>query len=274
MLSRVHNKLGTAGLIVAVVALVAALGGAAVAASSSLSSREKNEVKSIAKKVAKPGPAGATGPAGPKGDPGAKGDQGPKGDPGPNGDTGNTGPKGEAGMCSGANPDCSLAPGGMLTGIYSVAAGEAESDLASISFPVSLSSAPIALYPTQGATKTIGLELKNPGEGAFTAVFPNSSVAFYEIPASGFPSPEEEEEAAEAYEEACPGSFAEPEAASGILCLYPGKKEGILEGPGFGSTTTEAAHEFGIAVPFAFSNAAGPPTGNVAVQVGSWAVGG
>jgi hypothetical protein len=272
MLSRIHNKLGTAGLIVAVVALIAALGGAAFAASGKLSPGEKKEVKKIAKKF-----AGKPGPAGPKGDTGAKGDQGPKGDTGAKGDkgdAGNNGARGEAGMCSEENPECSLASGGMLTGIYSVAPGQSESDLANIAFPVRLSSPPIALYPIPGITKTLGLMLQNPEEGEFTAFFPKSSVSFYEISPGGFPTPEEEEEGAKAYKEACPGSFEEPEAASGILCLYPGKKEGLLEEPGFESTTTEAAHEFGITVPFKFSNAAGGATGNVAIQVGSWAVGG
>jgi hypothetical protein len=274
MLSRVHNKLGTAGLIVAVVALVAALGGAAFAASGQLSSKEKKEVKKIAKQVSKPGPPGATGPAGaqgPKGDPGAKGEQGPKGD---TGNPGNIGQQGEAGMCSEEHPECKLAAGGMLTGIYSVVADKSGSDLVNISFPVPLSSAPIALYPVPGATKTLGLELQNPGEGGLGGFFPNSSVSFYGISPSGFPTPEEEEEGAEAYEEACPGSYAAPEAAAGILCLYPGREEGLLEGPNVGSTNTEAAHDFGVTVPFIFSNAAGGSAGEVAIQVGSWAVGG
>jgi len=269
MLSRIHNKLGTAGLIVAVVALIVALGGAAFAASSKLTPTEKKEVKKIAKQVAKPGPAGAAGAAGPQG---PKGDSGPKGDQGPKGDIGNTGPKGEAGMCSEESPECKLAAGGMLTGLYSVAAGKEESDLANISFPVRVSPAPTALYPIQGFTKVLGLELKNPGEGSFG---PQSSVSFYSV-AGPFPATEQEEqEAAEAYEEACPGSFEEPKASSAsFLCIYPGNNEGILVEPGAESTTTEAAHEFGISVPFKYSNSAVPPTGEVATQVGSWAVGG
>lgn len=271
MLSRVHNKLGTAGLIVAVVALIAALGGAAFAASGKLTSTEKKEVKKIAKQVAKPGPAGAAGPAGPQG---PKGDSGPKGDQGPKGDIGNTGSKGEAGMCSEESPECNLAAGGTLTGLYSVAAGKEESDLANISFPVRVSPAPIALYPLEAVSKVLGAELKNPGEGSYGFIDPDSSVSLYSV-AGAFPAtPEEEEEAAEAYEEACPGSFEEPEASAGFLCIYPGNKEGLLAEPGAESTTTEAAHEFGISVPFKFSNGAGSPTGEVATQVGSWAVGG
>jgi hypothetical protein len=82
MLSKLHDRLGTAGLIVAVVALVAALAGTAIAASG-LNSKQKKEVKSIAKKFAgkrgPAGPAGATGPAGAKGEAGAPGTEGAPG---------------------------------------------------------------------------------------------------------------------------------------------------------------------------------------------------
>jgi hypothetical protein len=96
MLSRIHNKLGTAGLVVAIVALVAALGGAAYAASDNhLSGGEKKEVKKIAKQFAgKPGTPGAQGPAGGKG---ATGPAGKDGAAGAEGATGPTGPKGEKG---------------------------------------------------------------------------------------------------------------------------------------------------------------------------------
>jgi hypothetical protein len=90
MFSRIHSRLGTAGLIVAIVALVAALAGGAYAASG-LNKQQKKQVRSIAKseskkwskkfsqQFAQPGPAGATGatgPAGPVGPAGAKGDNG------------------------------------------------------------------------------------------------------------------------------------------------------------------------------------------------------
>ena len=101
MFSRIHNKLGTAGLIVAVVALVAALAGTAFAAAK-LNGTQKGEVEKIAKKWAKkiPGPAGAkgdTGPAGPKGDQGPKGDTGAPGAPGKDGEVGPEGPEGPEG---------------------------------------------------------------------------------------------------------------------------------------------------------------------------------
>jgi len=80
MISRIHNKLGTAGLVVAIVALVAALTGAAFAAGGGLTTKEKKEVKKIAKKFAgKPGPQGPQGPAGPAGKDGTNGTSGTNG---------------------------------------------------------------------------------------------------------------------------------------------------------------------------------------------------
>jgi hypothetical protein len=82
MISRIHSKLGTAGLVVAIVALVAALTGVAFAAQG-LNGKQKKEVKKIAKKFAgKPGPAGPQGPAGPAGKDGANGTNGAAGDDG------------------------------------------------------------------------------------------------------------------------------------------------------------------------------------------------
>jgi collagen triple helix repeat protein len=259
MLSRIHNKLGTAGLVVAVVALIAALGGAAFAASGKLTSRQKKEVQKIAKKVAKPGPAGPIGPAGPKGDAGAKGDQGPKGETGAEGKQGPKGDTGEAGMCSSAEPECSLASGGTLTGAWSAVADAPEgTDLATISFPVRVTPAPTALYITTVelfGTHTVGLELKD------------GSTKIFGI--TGF-SPEGLEDAEKAAEEACPGSFDSPEAEAGFLCIYSGSMDGEIPGPNPGSTNTEAANEFGILVPFRFQAAASGTS--TAMLRGSWAV--
>ncbi len=86
MFNRIHQKLGTAGFIISIVALVAALGGGAYAASGGLNGKQKKEVEKIAKKYAgKPGAAGATGPAGA---PGAKGEAGAAGAAGSDGAAG------------------------------------------------------------------------------------------------------------------------------------------------------------------------------------------
>jgi len=98
MLHRFRDRFGTAGLVVAIVALVLALGGTALAAKGALTGKQKKEVEKIAKKYAgKPGAPGATGPAGPAGAAGAKGDTGAKGDKGEKGDTGNPGTPGTPG---------------------------------------------------------------------------------------------------------------------------------------------------------------------------------
>jgi len=272
MLSRVHNKLGTAGLIVAVVALVVALGGAAFAASGKLTSTEKKEVKKIAKKVSKPGPPGPAGPAGSAGAQGPKGDTGAKGD---KGDTGAKGDTGEAGMCSVAKPDCTLGPNATVTGIWSAAAGEGEKALANISFPLSVSPAPIALYEKSEFGITVGFELNNPGEGGLTGENPNSSVSLYGTDVTGGPDFEDLKASEKAFEEACPGNFEEPKATSGFLCIYVGPTEGKMEegGVNFTSDDTEAPHEFGITVPFTFHEAlGGGENDHVATVKGSWAV--
>jgi len=87
----IREPFGTAGLVVACVALVLALTGAAFAATG-LNGKQKKEVEKIAKKFAgkpgAPGAAGPAGPAGPKGDTGAAGSNGTNGTNGSPGATG------------------------------------------------------------------------------------------------------------------------------------------------------------------------------------------
>ena len=75
---RLHNRLGTAGFLIAIVALVAAVAGTAFAAAG-LNSKQKKEVRKIAKSVA--GAPGAPGAAGANGLNGAGGAAGPEGAP-------------------------------------------------------------------------------------------------------------------------------------------------------------------------------------------------
>lgn len=88
MLSRIHQKLGTAGFVISIVALVAALGGGAYA-NSKLSGKQKLEVEKITKRLI--GDAGTEGPpglAGPPGSPGKEGTIGKEGAPGKDGESG------------------------------------------------------------------------------------------------------------------------------------------------------------------------------------------
>lgn len=135
MFSRIHQKLGTAGFIVAIVALVAAVSGAAIAAMPGLNAKQKKEVAKIAKKHAgKPGAPGAQGPQGPQGNPGP---QGPQGVPGPVGPAGEEGPPGPEGKEGPPGPtETKLPAGKTLKGLWQFQTEGSGFGLVSISFPL------------------------------------------------------------------------------------------------------------------------------------------
>jgi hypothetical protein len=177
MISRIHSKLGTAGLVVAIVALVVALTGAAFAAAPGLNSKQKKEVKKIAKQFAgKPGSAGPQGPAGPQGAPGGKGDTGAEGSEGPQGEQGiqgkqgiqgepgepgEDGKDGEDGACSKENPVCVLPSGATETGAWGAANIPS---IVALSFNLPLKEAPEGIhYVTEGGEEKVfeaGFKLK------------------------------------------------------------------------------------------------------------------
>ncbi len=278
----IREPFGTAGLIVACVALIAALGGSAIAAKSGLTGKEKKEVKKIAKQVAgKPGAPGSTGPVGPAGPAGAKGDTGAAGATGARGDTGAAGakgatgatgaqgPAGEAGMCSEANPDCKLAPGGELTGLWAAAGGSGDYVMDAISFPVRVSPAPTAIYPQvvgeAPESWNIGWVLE---DGAQTLYGPYPCVAGCEGAIQDQEDPFKAlDEAEEAYEEVCPGSAEEPKADSGFLCIYVGDAAGSRNEPTDLEPLSEAANEFGVTLSYRF-------TTDESYVRGSWAAAG
>ncbi len=161
MISRIHNKLGTAGLVVAIVALVAALTGAAYAAQG-LNGKQKKEVKNIAKKFAgKPGPVGPAGPQGPAGENGANGTNGTDGADGKSvtsspitagGACGSqTGVKYTLGatstnICNGATGFTETLPSGKTeTGVWSLGP-HAETELLPLTFNIPLDEAPEAIH--------------------------------------------------------------------------------------------------------------------------------
>jgi hypothetical protein len=116
MFTRLHERFGAAGMVVAIIALIVALSGAAYAAKGGgLTGKQKKEVEKIAKKYAgtpgKDGAPGASGPAGPAGSAGAKGD---KGDPGTDGKSVVVGTA-TAQECQGSNP-----PGGATVEVEGV----------------------------------------------------------------------------------------------------------------------------------------------------------
>lgn len=198
MFSRIHNKLGTAGLVVAIVALVAALAGTAIAAVG-LNSQQKKEVKKIAKKFAgKQGPIGPVGPQGSQGPAGPAGKDGTNGTNGANGKSVNTGNEAAGtGNCEGQGgvwvevegsgtkryvcngEDGASGASGTMTGDWSFTAKGPAGVLMSISYPERLPAG--VSFPAEGEN-FIG-----PGETATTD---------------------------------CPGSASNPEALPGNLCLY------------------------------------------------------
>jgi hypothetical protein len=201
MLSRLHNKFGTAGLVVAIVALVAALTGAAFAAGG-LTKQQEKQVKKIAKKYA--GKSGPAGPAGPQGPAGAKGDIGPKGDRGEKGEKGDRGLPGQDGSFAEE-----MQPGTTVRGNWSIttAAGTAYGT-DSVSY--------LMKYPGTTPPKIV---LVRTGPAAECGSFSEEAVKN---------ACEAEKQAAS---EHCHGSAAEPQANTGFVCFYLSPQMG--EGPPF-----------------------------------------
>ncbi len=232
MFTRMHNQLGTAGLVVAIVALVAALSGAASAAKGNpgLSSKQKQEVKKIAQTEAKklatpgaqgppgaPGAAGPVGPAGPKGDPGANGTNGINGK---SVATGTTGPQECVGLggatvevagvsgtkvaiCNGQTGYTEkLPPGETETGSWAFDRGAAENGtprLTAISFNIPLAAA-------LGATQVH--YLNEDEEEVLTEAEAGAGTGQTST--------------------ACDGTAAAPTADPGHLCIYTGRESGMF----------------------------------------------
>jgi len=196
LFARAQKRFGSAGLVIAVLALVAALCGAAFAAGGLTKPQEKR-VKQLVKKYSKPGPqgpAGAQGTQGPKGDAGSKGDTGPEGKAGKPGEDGASG---EPGFCSLGNPECKLPPGATLIGSW--AAGVPGS-----------SEAAVECEATCQAITAISYPLRVEGVS-------------------------EEIQYVEGETEKCPGTVNSPEAQPGYVCVYKGGGFNTGE-PAYGST--------------------------------------
>ena len=196
MISRIHQKLGTAGFVISIVALVAAMGGAAYAASGGLTGKQKKEVEKIAKKYAgKPGANGAPGSPGAKGDAGAAG---PEGKQGPEGPEGEQGPEGEPGPPGAIHPGETLPEGASETGTWSFGTGSGKYAFPALSFPIPLE---VPLPAGEQAVHLGGFPAANiAGNGS---QFGDSA--------------------------ACQGSVNEPTAPPGALCIYLGEFEGAFK---------------------------------------------
>jgi collagen triple helix repeat protein len=208
MFKRIHQKLGTAGFLIAIVALVAALGGTALAASGALSGKQKKEVEKIAKKYAgKPGANGAAGPlgpVGPKGDAGANGTNGASGATGATGSAGVKGATGPTGATGQTGFTETLPSGKTETGTWVISEHSTvffqAAVEASISFPIPLAAG---------------------GEGF---AFDRAQTTAAEYGSSG-----------------CSGNGLDPSAPPGKLCVYTLKEE-VEEAQG-GLVTKEPVQE-------------------------------
>jgi hypothetical protein len=213
MFSRIHEKLGTAGFVISIVALVAALSGGAYAASKGLSPQVKKQItkeskkfsKQFSKQFAVPGPQGAKGDTGAAGATGAKGDTGGKGDPGAPGSPGGPGPEGSPWTAGGVLPSGETETGAWAFGIVS----NREIQTVPVSFNIPLEAAPaIHVIQENGKEKIPGEEIVQP---------------------------------------ACPGEVAEPAADPGNLCLYTEKEVNIIF-PGYPDPSFTKSYTTGAAI--------------------------
>jgi Collagen triple helix repeat (20 copies) len=282
----IREPFGTAGLVVACVALIAALGGTAIAAGA-LTGKQKKEVEKIAKKYAgKPGAPGATGPAGA---PGAKGDAGAAGTNGTNGTNGEDGTDGKAGT-NGVSPTGTAFTGekgtckdggvefkgvntsfacngeeGQTGYVETLPAGETLTGMWGVYTPAFSYKVPKEGGGTEtknGVTGGVFLEnwsFPVPLSEAPTVVFMKKEVGgaksnWNNLPSGGNPTKNAE---------TCPGSALEPEAQPGFLCIYTKEESNVLtvnqefQRSRFGYTT-------GVILV--------PPEGAAGSAFGSWAV--
>ena len=225
MLSTLRTRFGIPGVI-SVIALVFTMIGGAYAANHNAGATMSAKSKG---KVGPRGPRGKPGPAGPQGL------QGPKGDSGAAGPEGKQGPPGKDGQTGFA---ATLPAGETLTGVWGTSGGPSapngDLSMAAISFPFSVSPAPTVIAILESGTAGIKIS-------------PNGALA---------PATEEEITAD------CPGSAAAPTAEAGFLCVYTTKETGSsIDMTG----SFEAAHPFGVVLPYRTFNAAG-------FVKGTWAV--
>jgi hypothetical protein len=211
----VREPFGTAGLIVACIAMVLALTGAAFAAKGALTGKQKKEVEKIAKKFAgKPGAPGA---------PGAAGKDGTNGTNGANGAAGKDGADGKSVEAEAAGAKCP--EGGTVFKIGGVEKGKACNGVEGEPGPEgALGTAGTTLPPGATETGTWGTSWGPQGGGGIVGV-----------PIS-FPIPLAKDiDASHVHIESaigganCAGSSPLPTAKPGELCLYESTFAGVLE---------------------------------------------
>jgi hypothetical protein len=246
MFSALQRQLGTAGLIVAILALVAALGGGAYAATGGGAGASKSKPKGLTKAqvlalikqnqtTGLAGPAGAIGPAGVPGPAGTTGKEGTTGPAGPFLEVLPSGKtlKGEWGTGGGIE-------GGGLEPTFGTA-------VATVSFSFPLSSAPTLNYifkEPEGGGSVFGLSLS--GSGVIGVLTESEAKAN------------------------CPGSAGEPNAKAGNLCLYANQEtlqeaKSPFSQAAWAGSKYDQPTKFGANVAFRFFETEGTVAGTWAV---------
>jgi hypothetical protein len=227
MFKKLHDRLGTAGLVVAIVALVAALAGTAIAAGG-LTAQQEKQVKKIAKKY-----AGKQGPRGPAGSPGGQGPIGPAGAAGAKGDPGTNGTNGAAGA-TGATGATGAAGATGATGAKGVTGTTGPTGVTGTAGATG-ATGPVGPTLPPGVTETGAWSVV--GEGDIEVEIEEE--VFGPVPAGGsrqalapisfsFPLASElsgsntilEPAGYTGGDENCPGTAKEPKAKQGFLCVY------------------------------------------------------
>jgi hypothetical protein len=221
--SALHDRFGTAGVVLGVIAMILALGGSAFAASGGLSGKQKKEVKAIAKSFA--GKDGTPGAAGTNGTNGKDGTNGSNGAPGANG-VSVTGKAITGGACgsgvtgveytsaTGSNAVCSGKPGkdGETGFTETLPPGETETGAWAFGDLTAGSAAPFAFYRIP---ISFTIKLGN--------AIPEANVHY--INAAGKEIEDLAGTASAATSTVCTGTAAAPTAAAGHLCIYEGGLE-------------------------------------------------
>jgi hypothetical protein len=239
MLHRIHQKLGTAGFIISIVALVAALGGAAYAAGGLTKSQEK-QVTKIAKKYA--GKPGAPGANGTNGTPGAKGD---KGDPGTNG---TNGANGKSVVIGAAGTHCKTKSGGALPGKSVEVEGSSSPSYVCNGEEGSPWTAGGTL-PSGSSETGVWAYGREPEGTGITEEYNHLPISF-PIPLAaalgeGHAFLIRKGQEGTAHKEECPGSYKNPQAAKGYFCAYTRYNTGAGEATVWNVESTTGAENLG-----------------------------
>jgi hypothetical protein len=250
MFSPLRNRLGVPGIL-AVIALVFSMAGGAYAAKKYIITSTSQIKPSVLKKL--------RGPAGPAGAPGATGAVGAKGADGTNGTNGTNGSPGTPGEDGKS----------VVTGSEATGTGNCEGRGGAW---VEVEGSGVKRYVCNGENGGSG-EAMMTGDWSFSdkevlgtmfsISYPQKLSGLVNYDAENFIGPEEDPTTA------CPGSFSNPEAEPGNLCLYAQKVEAAGEGTdhhpfGYNAYTSDpfsgATFEFAI------------ESGAEGYGFGSWAV--